>query len=184
LELLVVMLLFAITITILSQTYLSFIRLSHKTSYSAAVQQDMRYVTEYTARLIRNTPVDYSVTWSGATSTLSLKPEGGVATKIKLADYNDPVCLDYSNVRCLAVSTDGGSTWAPLTSRNVNVDDFKVLVWPTVSPFVYDYGAGSYQSDRQPVVTFYLKLTYMASNVNERVTNDVQTTISSRVYAR
>lgn len=177
------MLLFAITITILSQTYLSFIRLSHKISYSAAIQQDLRYVTEYTSRLVRNTPVDYSGTVGAVSSTLSLKPDGGVATKIKWANSNDPLCY-YNYIRCLLVSTDGGGTWAPLTSVNINVDDFKVLVWPTSSPFVYDYGAGAYQSNQQPMVTIYLKMTYMATNVNERVTNDVQTTISSRVYAR
>lgn len=183
-ELLVVMLLFAITITILSQTYLSFIRLSHKMGYSSIIQQDLRYFTEYTARLVRNTPVDYSLPVSAVSSTLVLRPGGGTATIIRLSDYGNTYCADDPDVRCLLVSTDGGAGWAPLTSKHVNVDDFKVFVWPTISPFEFDSGIGDYNSNRQPFVTVYLKVTFMTKNLNERVSNDVQTTISSRVYVR
>ena len=183
-ELLVVMLLFAITITIMSQTYLTFIRLYHKMGYATIVQQDLRYFTEYTARLVRNTPVDYSSPVSAVASSLTLRPSGGTATIIKLSDYGDAYCADDPDVRCLLVSTDGGVGWAPLTSKHVNVDDFKVFVWPTISPFEYDSGIGDYNSNRQPFVTVYLKVTFMVKNLNERVSNDVQTTISSRVYVR
>ena len=186
LELLVVMLLFAIIITILSQTYISFIRLYHKMGYSSLLQQDLRYFTEYTARLARNTPVDFSVlsTSETASSTLSFKPDNGLATIIKLSAYGDAWCADDATVRCLLLSKDGGASWSPLTSKHVNVEEFKAVVWPKLSPFEMSPSTGDYNNNTQPMVTVYLKLKYMARLEQERVTSDVQTTISSRVYVR
>ncbi len=186
LELLVVMLLFAIIITILSQTYISFIRLYHKMAYSSLLQQDLRYFTEYTARLARNTPVDFSAlsTAESVSSTLSFKPENGLATVIKLSAYGDAWCADDATVRCLLLSKDGGASWSPLTSKHVNVEEFKAVVWPKLSPFELSPMTGDYYNDTQPMATVYLKLMYMARLEQERVTSDVQTTISSRVYVR
>ncbi|MDD5438448.1 MAG: prepilin-type N-terminal cleavage/methylation domain-containing protein, partial [Patescibacteria group bacterium] len=121
-ELLVVMVLFAISITILTQTYLSFIRLSHRTANSAVIQQDMRFALEYMSRNIRNMPIDYPVppaSLEAVTSTLSLKEANQPAWIIKKSIPGDTRCSDDIDVSCLLVSSDGGTSWAPITAKHV-----------------------------------------------------------------
>ncbi|MBU2566265.1 hypothetical protein KKG46_01755 [Patescibacteria group bacterium] len=183
-ELLVVVLLFSLSMVILSQTYVSFIRLSRKTANAAVVQQDMRFTLEYISRAVRNTPIDYSVGISSVSSSLNLISQTGEEIIITLSDVGagDTQCFDDVNIRCLRITKDGGATWAPLTSKNVNVNDFKIFIYPTDSPF--NLIAGSYPNDNQPLVTAELSLTYQSNQERERITLDAQTTISSRNYAR
>jgi prepilin-type N-terminal cleavage/methylation domain-containing protein len=184
-ELLVVMVLFAVSITILTQTYLSFIRLSHRTANSATIQQDMRFTLEYMARNIRNMPIDYPIppgALETVTSTLSLKSENQPAWIIKKTNPGDARCSDDADVSCLVVSSDGGTSWAPITAKHVNVETFKIYVRPQRSPFVLV--GGSYDNDQQPFVTVQVKLTYKTPIEKEKVSLETQTTISSRVYVR
>lgn len=184
-EMLVVLFLFSVTLLILTQTYLSFIRLSHRTGNAAIVQQDMRFMLEYTARNLRTTPLDYPtppLALDSVSSTLRLKAAGQSAWIITKSVLGDVRCSDAADVACLLVSSDGGATWTPITSKHVNVETFKVYLMPSVSPFVLQ--GSDYNSDQQPFVTIQAKLTYMASNAREKVSLTTQTTISSRVYVR
>ena len=183
-ELLVVVFLFSLSMVILSQTYVSFVRLSRKTSNAAIVQQDMRFSLEYIARAVRNTPLDYSVGITSVSSSLHLVSQTGDNIIISLSDSGagDVQCFDDVNIRCLRITKDGGATWAPLTSKNVNVNEFNVFIYPTESPFIIQ--AGSYPNDNQPFVTAELSLTYQSEQERERITLDAQTSISSRNYAR
>ena len=184
-ELLVVMVLFAVSITILSQTYLAFIRLSHRTANSASVQQDVRFAFEYMARNIRNMPIDYPappLALESVTSTLRLRSENQPAWIIKRSAPGDARCADDPDVSCLIVSSDDGVNWAPITAKHVNVETFKIYVRPEQSPFALV--GGNYTSDQQPFVTIQMKLTYKTSVEKEKVSLEAQTTIASRVYVR
>lgn len=184
-ELLVVMVLFAVSITILSQTYLSFIRLAHRTANSATIQQDMRFTLEYMARNIRSMPIDYVSSPMGleaVTSTLRLKDENQPAWIIKKSNSGDPMCGDEADVSCLLVSSDDGLNWAPITAKHVNVETFNIYVRPQQSP--YSLFGGVYMSDQQPIVTMQIKLAYKTAIEKEKATLETQTTISSRVYVR
>lgn len=184
-ELLVVMVLFTFSLLILTQTYLSFIRLSHRTSNSATIQQDMRFVMEYMTRNARNSAIDYPsppLAIDAVTSMLKLKAENQLAWMMKLSPPGDMRCGDAPNVACLLVSSDDGANWAPITSKGVNVETFKVYVRPSLSPFVLQ--TGSYSSDQQPYVTVQIKMTFNTPIDKEKVSMEAQTTISSRVYVR
>ncbi len=184
-EMLVVVAVFSFSILILSQTYLSFIRLSHRTANSSAVQQDMRFVLEYITRMARHTAIEYPVppgSLDAATSTLVLSRDDQPAWIIKLSDTGDVLCGDLPEVKCLLVSSDAGVNWAPITSKKVNVEKFQILVRPSVTPFVLS--GNNYVNNQQPFVTLLIKMTYMAPNDREVVSLEAQTSISSRVYVR
>lgn len=183
-ELLVVMLLFSFAMLILGQTYIQFIRLSNKTANAAAVQQDSRFVLEYLARAIRNNQVDYSVSITSPTSSLRLLKENGDYIHIYKSTPGDPLCADEAGVSCILVTTDSGTTFAPLTAKNINVDDFRVYVQPTSSPFELTGFPADYPSDNQPFVGVNFTFTYKANNPREAFTQTAQTGISSRVYVR
>ncbi len=184
-EMLVVVAVFSFSILILSQTYLSFIRLSHRTANSAVVQQDMRFVLEYITRMARHTAIAYPVppgSLEAATSTLTLSGKDQLDWIIKLSEAGDALCGDSSGVKCLLVSGDAGVNWAPITSKKVNVEKFQILVRPSQTPFMLQGNA--YLNNQQPYVTLLIKMTYMAPNDRETVSLEAQTSISSRVYVR
>lgn len=183
-ELLVVTFLFGLAVAILAQTYVSFIRLSHRTSNSAALQQDMRFVMEYLSRNIRTVPIDYPTSGSmdAVTSTLRLKAEGQPGWLMTRAGPDSPYCGTNSGIYCILVSADGGMTWSPVTSRHVNVEKFDVFVRPLESPFVLQGNA--YANNHQPFTTIHIKLSFDTPNAKEKVYLEAQTTISSRVYVR
>ncbi len=184
-ELLVVMVLFTFSLLILTQTYLSFIRLSHRTSNSATIQQDMRFVMEYLTRNARNGAIDYPdppLAIDSVTSTLRLKAENQLAWMMRKSQPGDARCGDAPNVACLLVSSDNGANWAPITSKGVNVETFNIYVRPSLSPFVLQ--GGNYTSDQQPYVTVQVKMTFNTPIDKEKVSLAAQTTVSSRVYVR
>lgn len=181
-ELLVVMLLFSMALLILGQTYIQFMRLSNKTSNAAAVQQDARFAMEFFARAMRGSEVDYSTPVLPADSELRLLKLGGEGIVIKKSAPGDAFCADEPTISCLLVTTDSGISWAPLTSKGVNVDKFVVYVQPTESPF--ELAGFNYANNIQPFATIQLTLTYNARNPRESFTQTVQTGISSRVYVR
>jgi len=184
-ELLVVMVLFTFSLLILTQTYLAFIRLSHRTSNSATIQQDMRFVMEYLTRNARNGAIDYPsppLAIDAVTSTLRLKAENQLAWMMKKSQPGDMRCGDAPNVACLLVSSDNGTNWAPITSKGVNVETFNIYVRPSLSPFVLQ--GGGYSSDQQPYVTVQVKMTFNTPIDKEKVSMEAQTTVSSRVYVR
>lgn len=183
-ELLVVMLLFSLAMTILMQTYISFNRLSHRISNAATLQQDSRFAFEYMARALRNMPVDYSWDWTGSSSTLRLYSSASEQKIIKLSEKGDAECGDADTNACLLVSVDGGVNWSPLTSKGVDVKDFKVYIQPTESPFVLTGAPADYPNDQQPFVTVEMDLVFMSPREAERVSLSTQTSISSRVYER
>ncbi|MDD5726333.1 MAG: hypothetical protein PHC53_02880 [Patescibacteria group bacterium] len=184
-ELLVVMVLFTFSLLILTQTYLTFIRLSHRTSNSATIQQDMRFVMEYMARSARNGAIDYPappLAIDAVTSTLRLKAENQLAWMMRKSQPGDVRCGDAPSVSCLLVSSDDGANWAPITSKGVNVEKFNIYVRPSLSPFVLQ--GGTYSSDQQPYVSVQVKMTFNTPIDKEKVSMEAQTTVSSRVYVR
>jgi len=183
-ELLVVMLLFSLAMVILGQTYIQFTRLSNKTAHAAAVQQDVRFVLEYVARAVRGSEIDYSSAIVNPTSTLRLLKIDGDYLEITKSAAGDPLCGDLPEISCLLITPDSGLTWAPLTAKHVNVDNFDVYIQPAVSPFDLTGFPADYPNDQQPMVTVNITLTYNANNPRESFTQTAQTGISSRVYVR
>ncbi|MCI0479669.1 hypothetical protein L0Y59_03935, partial [Candidatus Uhrbacteria bacterium] len=116
------------------------------------------------------------------TSELRLVMPDGQLMVFKQSDMGDALCGDLATVRCLLLSTDGGTTWVPVSGKRVDVTRFDVYVRPYASPFVLV--GSSYPNNIQPYVTFVIGMTYMAESAKERESLQAQTTVSSRVYLR
>lgn len=183
LEMLLVVTIFSIAMLIVTQTFSSFTRLHRKIANQSVLTQDMRFTLELLVRTVRNRALSYSVPIQASDSQIRLQQENGVDMIIRRSAVGEAVCGDAANIACLVLSTDGGTTWAPLTAKHIHVEQFDVYVRPTQSPFVVVNG--SYPSDVQPFVTFVLKERYIGSITQEQTeTMTAQTTVSSRIYQR
>jgi len=182
-EMLVVVLVFSTVAVILSQIFVGFNRLQRKVSNAAVLGQDMRFAMEATIRSIRTVPLDYSAYTSGIpTRDNRLRLRKPTGEKIELYLVPGATCGDASVTQCLALTTDGGSTFQPITAKRVNVKNFDVYVRPDTNPFVLS--GGSYPNNTQPFVTINLSLEYIADNPRDKVTLQAQTTVATRLYQR
>lgn len=181
-EMLIVITLFSLMMLVVAQTFSSFNALHRKIANRAVVSQELRFATELLVRAARNRPISYATAPPARASKLHLLQTGGIEMIVKRSVTGDPLCADLPTVACLLLSTDGGTTWVPITGKRINVERFDVYVRPSLSPF--DQSSGSYPSNIQPFVTFHLKLKYMAERVQEQESLETQTTVSSRVYQR
>lgn len=181
-EMLIVVTLFSLSMLIVAQTFTSFNQLHRKIANRAIVSQDLRFAMELLVRAARNRPISYATTPAPRSSVLYLMQASGVEMQFKRSVVGEALCADLPTVACLLLSTDGGTTWVPITGKRINVEQFDVYVRPDVSPF--ELSGGAYPNDTQPFVTFNIRMRYMAERVKEQETLQSQTTVSSRVYFR
>lgn len=173
-EMMIVITLFALTATIMAQTFVTFNALQRKTANRATLVQEMRNAMERLTRAVRNHPLDFSAVDAKA-STLRLIQQDGSPLVFAITPLGD-------NVPTFAESFDDGVTWHALTGSRIRIDQFDVYVRPTQSPF--ELVVDTYPSDVQPYVTVHLKMTYLAENPKDQSTVEAQTTIASREYQR
>jgi prepilin-type N-terminal cleavage/methylation domain-containing protein len=181
-EMMIAMALFAMIMLIVAQTYVSFNGLHRKIANRSVLSQDLRFTMELLVRAARNRPISYVTPPAARASELRLMQTNGVEMIFRKTVAGDAVCADIPTVACLVLSTDGGTTWVPLTGKRINVEQFDVYVRPSVSPF--NLVGPSYPNNTQPFVTFNIRERYMAESVKEREVLQSQTTVSSRVYLR
>lgn len=181
-EMLIVITLFSMMMLIVAQTFASFNLLHRKIANKAVVSQELRFAMELLVRAARNNQISYASPPPVRASELHLVQTGGVELIVKRSVVGDALCADLPKVACLLLSTDGGTTWVPITGKRLNVERFDAYVRPSTSPF--ELSGGSYASNIQPFVTFHLRMTYMADRTQEQQTLETQTTVSSRVYSR
>lgn len=181
-EMLIVVTLFALSMMVMAQTFVSFNQLHRKIANRAIVSQDLRFTTELLVRAARNRPISYVAAPPPKDSQLKLMQANGVEMIIKRSLLGDAACEDLPTVACLLLSTDGGTTWTPITGKRINVEQFDVYAFPSQSPFVL--AGGVYPNNLQPFVTFTIGMRYMADNVKEREALKTQTTVSTRIYLR
>ncbi len=181
LEMLLVVLIFSLASAALAQIFVNITRLQRKISNQAVLSQDMRFATEMLVRAGRNNYIDYTgQPLANMSHVLSLTRPGGGSIMVTIQDAqtvcNDPTA--QAGTKCLAMSTDGGTTWNPVTSHRVNVTGFDVYVHPSSDPFQ------DTTINVQPLVTANITLQYVANNPIENMTLQTQTTVSSRLYSR
>lgn len=181
-EMLIVIALFALTATIMAQTYVTFNALQRKTANRAVLVQEMRNALEQITRAVRNNPIDDASAISPKSTTLRLVQPDGTFLVFAITPFAPPGCAVCKKTPTFAESFDNGATWHALTASRVQIDRFDVYVRPTVSPF--ELVNGAYPSDVQPYVTIHLKMTYSADNPKDNSTIETQTTIASRLYER
>lgn len=181
-EMLIVVALFAMSMMVMAQTFISFNQLHRKIANRSLVSQDLRFTAELLVRAARNRPISYVTAPPSKDSQVRLMQTNGVEMIIKRSAVGDAACGDLPTVACLLLSTDGGVTWTPITGKRINVEQFDVYAFPAQSPF--ELAGGVYPNNIQPFVTFTIGMRYMADNVKERESLKTQTTVSSRLYLR
>lgn len=183
-ELLVVVLIFALGSLAVSATYINFTRLHRRAANAEALGEELRFVMELVVRAARNNTVEYP-SLPGALSLplaqLNLKNTAGGTTSFTKLPSTDPACAGLG-ADCLALSFDGGATWTPVSGKNIQIDRFDVYVTPRKNPF---QSVGLlYDNDIQPRITFVIDARHLAKSPREIPSLSLQTTVSSRVYLR
>jgi hypothetical protein len=196
---LVVLLIFTIVSGAFSDIYIRSSKSSMQTAERGRVQADARTMLESIARAARVSNVDYTtyatngiVLTGEATAALTeldlTDPDANAAYRIR-KNSNDAVgptgCWgDGKSYPCLVVSTDGGTTWTPLSPKNSKITNFGVFIFPITDPYVINQANGTYTSNNAPIITVFFGLQGFALNPAENWTYTVQTTVTPRYYKR
>ena len=185
-ELLIVVSIFSMATVAISATYINFTRLHRQVANAETLGEELRYISELLVRSVRNNRIAY-VTDPLPYTRDQLHLDNASDQRISFAhiDDADPVCNGLEvTTGCLGMYVEGVSTgYVPLTGYRIDIEDFVVYTTPVDDPFT-PLSYGVYSSDRQPVVTIFIKATYLAANARERVTMSLQTSVASRVYVR
>lgn len=184
-ELLVALGIFAISVGLIADLFLTASRQQARTIVLSRMQGDARLIMETIAREFREGTLDFR---SGISAdVLALETGDGELLQFQRIPSGDATRPCPASVSaCLYIArglSDDALAWAPLTSTEVDVDAFQFWPTPTEDPNVWDEANAGYQSDQQPRVTVHLTLS-AAGRPGERSTIEAQTTVASRVYRR
>lgn len=179
-ELLVALGIFAISVGLIADLFLTASRQQARTIVLTRVQGDARLIMETIAREFREGTLDFR---SGIPAdVLAMETGDGELLQFRRVVGGDTERPCPSGVfACMYIGR--GASQALLTSAEVDVDAFHFWRAPTVDPNVWDAERGQYRSNVQPRVTVYLKLSAVG-RPGERSTIEAQTTVASRVYRR
>lgn len=183
-EMMVVLAIFSMATVVIVDIFMMASKAQRRTLAIEKVQSDARYSMEAIFREVKMDMIDYG--WAGYAGGITL-PEDALA--LRDADDNSVIFKKSADdcpvgtAACLAVSLDGGLTWASITSEGNNVEDLKFYIDPAVDPFLMNAGH-VYDSDNQPRVTIALTTKGIGGRAEEQQTIYLQTTVSGRIYRR
>ena len=184
-EMLVALGIFAISVGLIADLFLSASRQQARIVVISRAQTDARLIIETIARELREGTLDFP---RMSADTLALRGAGDEYVQVRRVVAGDATVSCPTGVpSCLAIGRGAAPdaiVWAPLTSSDVDATAFDFLATPTVDPTAWDADAGRYRSDEQPRVTIALTLTATGSRPGSRSTVEAQTTIVSRAYRR
>jgi|GEM_PF-587959 len=184
-ELLVSLGIFAISVGLIADLFLSASRQQARTVAGSRAQSDARLIIETVARELHEGSLDFS---SGiAPTVLALRGSGGEFIRFERVENDASRPCPARVTACLAIGRGASAdaiVWAPLTGTDVEVRAFDVLVVPTEDPFVWDAAEERYRSDEQPRVTLRLALDIAGSRPGASAALEAQTTVVSRAYQR
>jgi prepilin-type N-terminal cleavage/methylation domain-containing protein len=195
-EALVTLAIFGVLMISITDIYIQNMRFARQIIMRAKLQGDARYALEALTRAIRVSDIDY-VSWGG---TLPGQPQTelrlvnlrtGDTSRIRLESTDGGCYGDGKSYPCITVSTDGGSptpTWAPLTPKNVKIDNLRFYTTPSKDPFNFNTTTGAYDSDGlatdQPIVTISVQFHGIAPRASDEWIYSLQTTVTPRLYLR
>jgi type II secretory pathway pseudopilin PulG len=185
-ELLVVILIFSMGSIMVTSTYINLTRLHRRASNAEALGEDLRYMMELMTRATRNYRVSYATNPVSAHRTsIDLLNSAGNRVSFAWSDEDNSYCENLNvETGCLTMYVEGVTAdYIPLSSKNVDILDFAVYTTPTADPFT-PISLGVYANDRQPIVTYFIKARYHATNQLEETVTSVQVSVGSRVYVR
>ncbi|MBI4053805.1 MAG: hypothetical protein HY397_00570 [Candidatus Doudnabacteria bacterium] len=162
-EAVVAMAVFTVVFGGITAAFLSVMRINEKARAIRTVEQNVRFVSEFMAREIRNGEVDFSPTGyngtiptQGKVTTLYLKSISGETLRIFFADGK------------LQLAKGAGTT--TLTGNDVTISNFLFYIRPT-------------SEGNQDIITFsYVISSNTSSQTNRGASMNVQSTIAARDY--
>ena len=180
-EMLVVMAVFMTMMLVVSDIFLSVTISQRKSLVMQKSMVDLQYNMEQIAQQVRLSQIDYPayhLPIKGLQDELYLinsqnqkvgfeAKTGGCATGIET---------------CLSQSIDGQESI--ISADNFDIQSLKFDIAPNEDPLEFDNLNKKYKSDKQPQVTIYLKALPVAVHEEDQKPLTLQTTISSRYYAR
>lgn len=185
-ELLVALGIFAISMGLIADLFLSASRQQARTIAMSHAQGDARLITETIARELREGALDLRE--GIAPGVLALRGGDGSTIQFErvLAGDTARPCPGGSTA-CLYIGRGDSATtitWAPLTGTDIAVTTFHFWTAPSVDPFIWDAARAQYPASTQPRVTFFLALTAVGGRPGQQASIEAQTTVASRVYRR
>lgn len=185
-ELLIVLLLFSIGSLAISATYINLTRLHRRASNAETLGTELRYITEMLVRATRNYRISYATNPVNYSRTsIDLLNAANNQVSFAWSAAGNAVCNGLNvQTGCLTMYVQGvTASYIPLSSKNIDILDFRIYTTPQYDPFT-PISLGVYQNNRQPIVTYFIKAQYNASDPREEATLTVQTSVESRVYVR
>lgn len=184
-ELLVSLSIFALSVGLIADLFLSASRQQARTVAGSHVQSDARLVIETIARELREGSID--VTPGIAPTILALRGAGGEVIRFERVSGDASRPCPARVTACLMIGRGSSADtlqWAPFTGTEVEVTAFDFMVVPTVDPSIWDSAENRYLSNEQPRVTVRLALDAVGGRPGAASALEAQTTIASRVYQR
>lgn len=169
-EMLVVLAIFGTAMVVASDIFLRVSDTGRRVELLNRMQGDVRFALERIAQDVRLGRIDYD-TYEG--------PIPAPATTLYLRDaQGNAVSFSFAGGE-LNITASGKT--AALLSDNVTVESGSFYVSPASNPFARD-ASGKFLADAEPRVTMQLKIA--GTGLLAHTKFDVQTTVSSRYYAR
>jgi prepilin-type N-terminal cleavage/methylation domain-containing protein len=185
-EMMVVLAIFSVVTVVIVDIFMMASRAQRRTLAIQRIQSDARYSMEAMAKEIKMDTIDYNfyggTISDGPQDTLALRDADDNSIIFKKSAENCPT----GTINCLVVSLDGGTTWASITAKGINVEDLKFYIGPSKDPFrlVKIGEVYTYETDNQPRVTIVLATKGVGGRAEEQQTVYLQTTVSNRIYRR
>ena len=185
-ELLVALGIFAISVGLIADLFLTASRQQARTIALSRVQADARLIMETIARELREGTLDFR---NGIPAgTLALRSSDGEFIQLRRVPQGDTAYPCPTGVSACVYIGRGAAAetieWAALTSVDVDVPAFHFWAAPSGDPSVWDASGNRYQADEQPRLTVSLRLVAVGGRPGDQSALEAQTTVASRVYRR
>lgn len=182
-EIVVGLALFGVALISLTDIYLLSQKTQNKLVGETRIQADARFVMEVLAREIRMNLIDYAAIdqadFSPALNYLPLIDVAG--NRLVFMTTSSPAICEPGTASCLAVKQND-SAWASITPKGVNILKSEFYIYPEADP--YAIVGNQYAASSTPRVTIILSSENITSKQAEKNIQNLQTTVSSRVYKR
>lgn len=182
-EIVVGLALFGVALIALTDIYLLSQTTQNKLVGETRIQSDARFVMEVLAREVRMSLIDYAaIDPADFSPTLSYLPLIDISgNRLVFMTTSSQAICEPGTTSCLAVKQND-SAWASITPRGVNILKSDFYVYPEADP--YAIVNDRYAASSTPRVTIILVSENITSRQAERNIQNLQTTVSSRVYKR
>lgn len=177
-EIVVAMGIFALASVIIAEIFVNVQRAQRRIRDTQRASTETRYLLEVLAREVRAGAIDYSVAPTPGESVLRLVTAQG--EPLVFAQGSD--CGGLVGVHCVTLTRGLAGVAQPITSPNLSVTKLAFYVSPQDNPFPETVEATT--PDLQPRLTVVLGTQSRHGKPEERVLIFLQTTVSSRTYAR